>query len=146
MIEQIVSGGFLHFDVGEEFLAGILQTGPKEVDYIIDNQEAIMVTLAIIDSDWRILLVMALHVELLLLCQLASVDRGADIGIALAEQGEGRLVDVVVDEDDGLFRLFDEVGYLHVGIKDLPIVEDALYWWQRGADEEIDLVLQLLNL
>ena len=72
---------------------------------------------------------------------LVGVDCGADIGIALAEQGEGRLVDVVVDEDDGLLGLFNEVGYLHVGIKDLSIVEDTLYRWQRGTDEEIDLVL-----
>ena len=70
---------------------------------------------------------------------LVGVDCGADIGIALAEQGEGGFVDVVVDEDDGLSGLLDEVGYLHIGIEDLPVVEDAFYWWQGGTDEEIDL-------
>ena len=43
---------------------------------------------------------MTLQVELLLSGELASVDGGSDIGIALAKQGEGGFVDVVVDEDD----------------------------------------------
>ena len=59
-----------------------------------------------------------------ILRQLAGVDGGADIVIALAEQGEGGLVDVVVDEDDGLSGLLDEVGYLHVGIEDLGADEN----------------------
>ena len=64
MIEQFLRGGFLHLDVGEEFLAGIFQAGAKEVNHIIDNQESVVVTLAVIDGDRWILLVMALNVEL----------------------------------------------------------------------------------
>ncbi len=36
--------------------------------------------------------------------------------------------DIVVDKDDGVLCLFDKVDNLHVGIEDLAIVEDALYW------------------
>jgi hypothetical protein len=35
----------LHLDVGKEFLASVLQTGTKDVDHIINNQEAIMIML-----------------------------------------------------------------------------------------------------
>lgn len=132
--EEFLRRSFLHLDVSEELLACIFQTGPKEIDDVIDNQKAIVIMLAVIHGDWRILLVMTLNVELQLshiLRQLACIDSRRYICIALAEQGEGGLVDVVVDEDDGLPGLFDEVGYLHVGIEDLSIVEDALYRWQR---------------
>ena len=51
---------FLHLDVGKEFLAGILQTGTKEIHHIIDNQEAIVVALRGVNIDWWILLVVTL--------------------------------------------------------------------------------------
>ena len=35
--EQIRGRGLLHADVGEEFLASFLQTGPKDVDHIVDD-------------------------------------------------------------------------------------------------------------
>ena len=52
---QFLSRGFLHFDVGKEFLACILQAYPIQIDYIVDNQEAIMIALAERHSDGRIL-------------------------------------------------------------------------------------------
>ena len=128
----------MHLDVGEELLAGILQAGPEEVDHIVDDEETVVVALGGIYINRWILLVVALHVKLLLTGELAGVDGGGNIGIALAEQGEGGLVDVVVDEDDGLPGLLDEVGYLHVGVEDLPVVEDALHRRQGGTDEEIN--------
>ena len=57
----------------------------------------------------------------------------------MAEHGQSIDVDIVVDERDGAFGLLDEVDDMGVGIEDLPVVEDALYWWQGGSDEEIDL-------
>ena len=55
-------------------LSGILQAGTKDVDHIIDNEEAVVITLAYIYYNRCILLVMTLHVELLLLRELAGVD------------------------------------------------------------------------
>ena len=54
----------MHTDVGKELLPSILQTGTKDVDYIIDNEEAVVVSLAVIDCDGWILLVMTLDVKL----------------------------------------------------------------------------------
>ena len=130
----------MHFDVGEEFLASIFQAGPKKVDHIVDDEEAVMIALAHIDCYRWVLLVVALYIQLLLLVQLASIDGGSDIWIALAEQGEGGFVDIVVNEDDGLLGLFDEVDYLYVGVEYLTIVEDAFHWWQGRTDEEIDFL------
>ena len=33
----------MHADVGEEFLAGILQAGTKDIDHIIDNEKAVVI-------------------------------------------------------------------------------------------------------
>ena len=57
----------MHTDIGEEFLAGILQRGPEDVDHIVDNKETVVVMLTHIYINGWVLLVVALHVELLLL-------------------------------------------------------------------------------
>ena len=122
----------MHADVGEELLACILQTGPKDVDHIVDNEEAVVVTLAVIDSDGGILLVMTLDVKLELFGipeLLTSIDGSRDVGITIAEHRQGIDVDVVIYEDDGLFRLFDEADDMGIGIEDLSVIEDAFYWW-----------------
>ena len=33
----------MHADVGEEFLAGILQAGTKDIDHIVDNEKAVVI-------------------------------------------------------------------------------------------------------
>ena len=78
--QKFVSRSLLHLDVGEKFLASILQAGSEDVDHIIDNEEAVVITLAYIYYNRCILLVMTLHIELLLLRELAGVDGGRDVG------------------------------------------------------------------
>ena len=132
--------GLLHADIGEELLSCILQAGTKDVDHIVDDEEAVVITLANIYYNGWILLVVTLHVELLLLRELAGVDGGRDVGITIAEHRQGIDVNVVVDEDNGCLGLFDETDDVGVGIEDLSIVEDSFYWWQGGTDEEINFV------
>ena len=120
----------MHLDVGKEFLAGILQTGTKEIHHIIDNQEAIVVALRGVNINWWILLVVTLQIQLLLLVQLTGVDGGSDTRRTVAEHRQGIDIDIVVDEDDGLLRLFDQADDLSVGIEYLSVVEDAFYWRQ----------------
>ena len=130
----------MHTDIGEELLSGILQASPEDVDHIVDDEKAVVITLAYIYYNGRILLVMTLHIELLLLRELAGVDGGRDVGITIAEHRQGVDIDVVVDEDDGCLSLFDEADDMGIGIEDLPVVEDTFYWWQGGTDEEINLL------
>ena len=58
--QQFCCRGLLHADVGEELLACVLQACAEDIDRIVDNQETIVVVLTDIDSDRRILLVVAL--------------------------------------------------------------------------------------
>ena len=46
----------MHADVGEEFLASVLQACAKDIDGIVDNQETVVIALAEVDGDRRILL------------------------------------------------------------------------------------------
>ena len=85
----------LHADVGEEFLASVLQACAKDIDGIVDNQETVVIALAEVDGDRGILLVVALQVELLLRGELAGVDGGRDAGTAIAEHREGVCADIV---------------------------------------------------
>ena len=62
-------------------------------------------------------MVVALQIQLLLLVQLAGVDGGSDARRTIAEHHQGIDINIVVDEDDGAFRLFDEVDDLCVGIE-----------------------------
>ena len=139
-IQQFLGRGLLHADIGEEFLAGILQAGPKDVGHIVDDEEAVVVSLTYIYYNWWILLVMTLHVELLLLRELACVDGGRDVGTTIAEHRQGIDIDVIVDEDDGCLGLFDEADDMGVGIKDLPIVEDTLHRRQRKKKKKGHLI------
>ena len=75
-----------------------------------------------------ILLVVTLQIQQLLLVQLTGVDGGSDTRRTITEHRQGINIDIVVDKDDGAFRLFDEVDDLCVGIEDLPVVEDAFHW------------------
>ena len=87
-----------------------------------------MITLRGVNIDWWILLVVTLQIQLLLLVQLTGVDGGSDTSRAIAEHRQGIDIDIVVDKDDGLLRLFDETDDLCVGIKDLSVVENAFHW------------------
>ena len=67
IIQQFRCWGLLHFDVGKEFLSCIFETGPKEIYHIVNNQKAVVISLAEIDCDGWVLLVMSRYVKLLLI-------------------------------------------------------------------------------
>ena len=101
---------------------------------------------ASVDRNWGVLLIVALHIELLLLGELTGIDGGRNTGVAIAEHRQGINVDVVIYKDDGMLRLLDESDNLGISIKDLPIVEYAFNRRQRRADEEIHFVFEILYL
>ena len=76
IIQQIFCWGFLHFDVGEEFLACIFEAGPEEIYHIVNYQKSVVISLADIDGDGWVLLIMSRYVKLLLMRQLTGVDGG----------------------------------------------------------------------
>ena len=57
----------MHLNVGKEFLSGILQAGPEEIDNIVDDEESVVIMLGCTYINRWVLLVVALDVKLLLL-------------------------------------------------------------------------------
>jgi hypothetical protein len=66
-VEQRLSRGFLHFDVGKEFLSGILQAGPEEIDHIVDDEKSVVIVLGGTYINMWVLLIVTLDIKLLLL-------------------------------------------------------------------------------
>ena len=92
---------------------------------------------ASVDRNWGVLLIVALHIELLLLGELTGIDGCRNIGIAIAEHRQGINADVVVYKNDGMLRLPDETDNLGIGIEDLPVVEDAFNRGERLMNEKV---------
>ena len=63
----------MHLNVGKEFLPGILQAGPEEIDYIIDNEESVVIMLGGTDINRWVLLIVTSDVKLLLLVLLCEL-------------------------------------------------------------------------
>ena len=68
------------------------------------------------------------------------------VGARSVEDQQHRLVNVVVDKCDALLRGLNQIRCKNVCVKNLPVVEHTLFWWQRCAHKEINLVLQLMYL
>ena len=66
IIQQFRCWSLLHFDVGEEFLSCIFEAGTEEIYHIVDDQKPIMISLAEIDGDGLVLLIISRDVKLLL--------------------------------------------------------------------------------
>lgn len=89
---------------------------------------------------------MPLDVQLLLLIQLASIDRCGNIMSAIAQHRQCIHVDVIIYQHDGFLGLFDQVDNVGIGIEYLAVVEDALDRRKRRADKEINLIRQICYL
>ena len=57
----------MHLDVGKEFLSGILQACPEEIDNIIDDEESVVIMLGGTYINRWVLLIVTSDVKLLLL-------------------------------------------------------------------------------
>ena len=143
--KQVGGGGLLHLDVGEELLACILQAGAKDIHLVIDDEEAVVVMLADVHRDGRILPVVLLNVKLLLLGERTGVDGGRDTSITFAEHGERCFVDIIVYQHYRPLGLLYQPHNLRVGIEDLSVVEDSFYRRKGGADKEVYLFAQFLD-
>ena len=110
---------------------------------VVDAEEAVVGVLELIDGDGAVLCIVSLQVEGELLCDVACVNLCAHPIGAFVEQGQHRIVHVVVEQDDAAFGAAHQVADESVGVEDLSVEEDALQWRQGGMDEEVDFLFSL---
>ena len=110
---------------------------------VVDAEEAVVGVLERIDGDGTVLRVVALLVEGKLLRDVACVNLCAYPVGALVEQGQHRVVHIVVEQDDAAFGASHQVADESVGVEDLSVEEDALNGRQGGTDKEVDFLFRL---
>ncbi len=115
-----------HAAEGEPFLAQVLQRGADMIHRVIDAEEAVVGVLERIDVDGAVLRIVSLQVEGELLGDGACVNLCAHPVGTFVEEGQHRVVNIVVEQDDAALGTADKVTDKGVGVKDLPVVEDAL--------------------
>lgn len=93
---------------------------------VVDAEEAVVGVLERIDGDGAVLCIVALQVEGKLLGDVARIDLCTHTVGTLVEQGQHRVVHIVVEQDDAALGTADKVTDKGVGVEDLPVVEDAL--------------------
>jgi len=137
-------GGFcLQFRKGEEFFAQILERGADVVCRVVNEQEAVVKFVRLREVDGVVLRVVFCQVELELAGDFSGDDFRVNPGGSFREQEQDGFVHVVVEQDEGFFRGFHEVGGKDVGVEYLPFVKDALHGRERGAHEEINFLFGL---
>ena len=133
----------LHPAKSKPFLPQVLQRGAEVIYCVVDAEEAVVGVLERIDGDGTVLRVVALLVEGKLLRDVACVNLCAYPVGALVEQGQHRVVHIVVEQDDAAFGASHQVADESVGVEDLSVEEDALNGRQGGADKEVDFLFRL---
>ena len=111
---------------------------------VVDTKEAVVGVLKFIDGDGSVLRIVALQVKGKLLYDGACVNLCAHSVGAFVEQGQHRVVHVVVEKDDTAFGAAHQVADESVGVEDLSVEEDALHGWQGHPRFELSQILRQL--
>ena len=109
------------------------------------DKETVMGLLVGPDGYRRIFGIVPLQVQLQLFVEFGGIYRGFYSFLPFAEHHERTFIYVIVDENDGFFGGFYQVGGKDVGIEDLSFEEDTFYRGQGGADEEVNLFFCLCD-
>ena len=110
---------------------------------VVDAKETVVGVLERIDGDGAVLRIVALQVEGELLGDVARVNLCAHPIGAFVEQGQHRVVHVVVEQDDAAFGAAHQVADESVGVENLAVEEDSLHGRQGYADKEVNFLFRL---
>ena len=138
---QQFAGGHLHAVEGEPLFAEVFDAGSEVIDRFVNTKEAVMRSVEDVNIYRRILGVVLLNIQLQLFGWFLGVNRRNHLVCSFGEHGEHAVVYIVVNEDNSRGGFAYTVVDESIGIKDLPIVEDALVGRKACADEEVYLFL-----
>ncbi len=110
--------------------------------FAVQNQKTVVAVAKLMYLDRRILGVVLFQVLGNLLADGFGQDGGADALAALGQLHQHTVVDVVVDQDDGLFRLAQQVIDEHIGVEYLAVKKDALGGIQAFAFERVEYLVE----
>ena len=95
--------------------------------------------------DWRILSVVTVNIQLEPVAYTLRVDSGNHSFFPFVEQGQYRIIHIVVNQRNGAFCLSYQVRYKTVSVKHLPVVEYTLHGRNIGFQSFEHLVDALVR-
>ena len=95
--------------------------------FFVDDEEAVVDVLDAVNFDCWVLRIVFFQIEEKGGRNALGVNSCAHSDAALGQLQQHRMVDVVVDEDDGLLCLLNQFAEENVGIEDLVLEEDAVF-------------------
>ena len=95
--------------------------------FFVDDEEAVVDVLDAVNFDGRILRIAFFQIESQGSVNALRVYCCRHAFVALGELQQHRMVDVVVDENDGVRWLLNQLAEEYVGIEDLVLEEDAVF-------------------
>ena len=143
---QHLFGCHLHPAEREQLLSQVFEGGAEVIDGVVDDEEAVVVAVALPNRDRRILPVVAFEVELQRFRDVFRDNLRRHALLPFRQRQQHRVVHIVVDENDAFACRPDQIRREGVCVEDLSVVEDTLDRWQGGAHEKINLVLKRVDL
>ena len=132
-----------HFSNSTKSRPHILQAGAQQIDFVVDNQETVVVAVGQLNElDFRILGIVFFQVGEKLFV-VTGVDGRWNTVDPLCEHGEHSVVNVVVNQDDSLSSTPNEIGDVGPRIPDAASGENLL--WEKFSANVLDFVKNDLN-
>ena len=129
----------------EQLLSQVFEGRAEVIDGVVDDEEAVVVAVALPNRNGRILPVVAFEIKGQRFRDVFRDNLRRHALFPFRQHQQHRIVHIVVDEGDTFLRRTDQVGGEGVCVKDLPVVEDAFDRRKGGAYEKADLLLRFAD-
>ena len=116
------------------------------IDGVVDDEETVVVAVALPNTDGRVLPVVSFEIEGKRFRDVSRDNLRRYALFPLRQRQQHRIVHIVVDEDDAFACRPDKVRREGVSVENLSIEEDTLDRRQGGAHEKVYFVLKSVNL
>ena len=95
----------------------------------INNQEAVVNFGIFIEGNTRILFVVFFHILTELLGNLPVININRNTRRTFGQLHKHSVINIIVDNHNPMFRLFDSIGNKCISIENLPIEENTFLWF-----------------
>ena len=115
------------------------------VKSIVYNQETVMDTVCGFYLDRRVLTVMPVDTLTECAAYLAGVYKCRHTCVSVVELNQHGFINIIVNQNNPIIRSLDKTANKLMGVKYLSVEEYSFFWREGCADEEINLVSQIIE-
>ena len=115
------------------------------IHVVVQNQESVVRFFVPQDSNWSVLCVVAVNVELQLFANAVGVNGCRHAVVSFLKHKQRTFVNVVVNQYNAAFCRFYQPAGEFVGIENLSVEKDSFHWRQDSTDKKVNFVFCLRN-